>query len=350
MKTVTAIALSLLLHVQAGAQDLPPPPPPPADDVPLPPPPVAAPAKGKATSPGGPAPSAAAPAAAAASGGPAAKPRRHPDPPGTIGEGPLAPAGSMGAPIQPDERLGNWSFALGSGIGMRSGGYDKATTTVLLYFGGQADGLWTEGTAQAARVRLRMFTGGDGSLFLPSEGEVEGAYMLGRREFRFVLARLEAGRYPGLAVQTLVQASTIPSVEGVLSAAGDKVRLFYNVAPVEAAYVWYVNDAHLNTSDGFVNENRNVEAATALRVRATFLVPPAVLLSVEGDYMRMWGPGDQYKALEASAGFALLDKTVLLDVLVRWESYTRRSNASATTSTMETSDQLIGLVSATLVL
>ena len=164
---------------------------------------------------------------------------------------------------------------------------------MLLYFAGQADGLWTEGTAMAARLRLRMFTGGDGTLFVPSEGEVEGAYMLGRREFRFVLARLEAGRYPGLAVQTLVQAATIPSVEGVVSLAGDKVRLFYGVTPVEAAYVWYLGSAHLDTSAGFTNENRNVEAATAVRLRATFLVPPSVLLSVQGDYMRMWGPGDQ---------------------------------------------------------
>ena len=57
------------------------------------------------------------------------------------------------------------------------------------------------------------------------------------------------------------------------------------------------------------------------------MVPPSVLLSVQGDFMRMWGPGDQLKSVEGSAGFALLDKTVLLDVLLRWESYTRRSNA-----------------------
>ncbi len=322
MKTAVALSISLLCAGEALAQELPPPPPP-SDDAP------------RATPAG------------------ASKAQRHKDPPGTIGEGPLAPAGVMGAPIQPEEQVSNWSLALGSGVAGRWGGYQlqagKPNASVLLYIGAQADGLWTEGTAQAARLRLRMFTGGDGVIFLPSEGEFEAAYMLGRREFRFVLARAEVARYPGLAVQALVQAATIPSVEGVFSAAGDKARLFYSVAPVEAVYVWYYGkDAHITHSATASNENAGVEAATAARLRATFMVPPSLLLSVQGDYMKMWGPGDQYKTVEASAGYALLDKTVLLDVLMRWESYTRRSQALP--GTMQTADQLIGMASATLVL
>jgi hypothetical protein len=137
----------------------------------------------------------------------------------------------------------------------------------------------------------------------------------------------------------------------VLASAGDKVRVFYNVTPVEAAYVWYVNDAHITHSPTTTNENAGVEPATAVRLRATFLVPPAVLLSVLADYMRMWGPGDQFKSVEGSAGFAVLEKTVLLDLMVRWESYTRRSNdPSLPPGSMVTSDQLLALVSATLVL
>lgn len=341
MKTVIAIALSLSVSASAAAQDLPPPPPPPADDVPLPPPPTPRPA----ARPGGP--------VTATPGALAAKPRRHQDPPGVIGEGPLAPGGVMAAPIHPDERFGNWSLAIASGVAGRWGGYQlqagKPNASVLLYLGAQADGLWTEGTAQAARLRLRMFTGGDGMIFLPSEGEFEAAYMLGRREFRFVLVRAEVARYPGLAVQVLAQASTIPSVEGVISLAGDKVRLFYGVTPVEAAYVWYYGkDAHITHSLTATNENAGAEAATAVRLRATFMVPPSVLLSVQGDFMRMWGPGDQLSSVEGSAGFALLDKTVLLDVLLRWESYTRRSKL--TPGAMETADQLIGMATATLVL
>ncbi len=325
MKTAVALSLSLLCAGEALAQELPPPPPPPSDEAP----------------------------GATAAG--ARKAQRHEDPPGTIGEGPLAPAGVMGAPIQPEEQVSNWSMALGSGLAGRWGGYQlqagKPNASVLLYFGGQADGLWTEGTAQAARLRLRMFAGGDGLLLVPSEGEVEAAYMLGPREFRFVLGRGELARYPGLAVQALVQAATIPSVEGVISFGGDKARLFYAVAPVEAAYVWYYGKAHLETADGFTNENRGVEAATAVRLRATFLIPPAVLLSVQGDLLRMWGPGDQYKTVEASAGFSLLEKTVMLDVLVRWESYTRRGNdVTRPPGSMERSDQIIAMASATLVL
>ncbi len=343
MKTVVAIALSLSVSAHAAAQDLPPPPPPPADEVPLPPPPAPG-SRGQATPPTPGAPPAL-----------ADRPRRHQDPPGVIGEGPLAPGGAMAAPIHPDERFGNWSLAIASGVAGRWGGYQlqdgKPNAAVLLYLGAQADGLWAEGTAQAARLRLRMFTGGDGMIFLPSEGEFEAAYMLGRREFRFVLARAEVARYPGLAVQVLAQASTIPGVEGVISLAGDRARLFYGVTPVEAAYVWYYGKAHLTTIDGFTNENRGVEAATAVRLRATFMVPPSVLLSVQGDYMRMWGPGDQFRSVEGSAGYALLDKTVLLDVLLRWESYTRRSSSTTLPpGSMETADQLIGMASATLVL
>lgn len=342
MKTVVAIALSLSVSAHAAAQDLPPPPPPPADEVALPPPPTPRPA----TRPRG-------TAAPTTPGTLTAKPQRHQDPPGVIGEGPLAPGGVMGAPIHPDERFGNWSLALASGVAGRWGGYQlqagKPNASVLIYLGAQADGLWTEGTAQAARLRLRLFTGGDGMIFVPSEGEFEAAYMLGRREFRFVLARAELARYPGLAVQVLAQASTIPSIEGSISIAGDKVRLFYGVTPVEAAYVWYYGrDAHIDHTPTATNENAGVEAATAVRLRTTFMVPPSVLLSVQGDYMRMWGPADELRSVEGSAGYALLDKTVLLDVLLRWESYTRRSKL--TPGTMVTSDQLIGMATATLVL
>lgn len=342
----TTVALALLIAGHAAAEDLPPPPPPPADDVALPPP-----------APRGPwSPSPAATAApqggSPAPGTAAARPAGQQDPPGVIGDGPVAPAGVMGAPLRPAPEAGAWSTSIASGVAGRWGGYQlqssKPNASVLLYFGGQADGAWAEGTARAARLRLRMFTGGDGMLFLPSEGELEAAYMLGRSEFRFVLGRIEMGRYPGLAVQTLVQAATVPSVEGAFSLAGDKVRVFYGVTPVEAAYVWYEGGAHITSSPGTTSENAGVQAATAVRLRATFLVPPALLLSLQGDYMRMWGPNDQFKSAEASAGYALLDKTVLLDVLVRWESYTRRSGDAS--GTMVKSDQLIGMASATLVL
>jgi hypothetical protein len=264
---------------------------------------------------------------------------------------PMASAGAPGAPLQP-EVSDAWALSLASGLAGRWGGYpvQPGTTnaSALLHFGAQADGLWSRGTAQAARLRLRLFTGGDGTLFLPSEGEFEAAYLLGRREFRFALARIEVARHPGLALQALVQASTLPSVEGLVSVAGDQVRIFYGVMPVEAAYVWYHGAAHIPRSPAARSETASAAAASAVRLRATWLFPPAILLSVQGDFMRMWGPGDVFQAVEGSAGVALLDRTLLLDLLVRWEAYTRRGRS--TPRSMETDDQLMGMASATLVL
>jgi hypothetical protein len=264
---------------------------------------------------------------------------------------PMAGAGAPGAPLQPEPGA-PWAVSLASGVAGRWGGEriqpDKPNATVLLSFGAQADGLWGGGIAQAARLRLRLFTGGDGILFVPSDGEFEAAYLLGRREFRFALGRIELARHPGLALEALVQASTLPSVEGLVDLDGDRVRLFYGVMPVEAAYVWYAGGAHLTGSPTARAENATVEAASAVRLRATFQVPPRVQLSAHGDFMRMWGPGDQRAALEGSAGLALLDRTLLLELLVRWDHYTRRGRGAP--GAMEAASQLMAVVGATLVL
>jgi hypothetical protein len=346
MKTVFALALALSLAAPAAAQDLPPPPPPPADDIPLPPPPVPrAPAAGATP--------ATTPATGSATTTPAAKPKpkRHQDPPGLIGEGPIAPAGAQGALLLPDEEVSHWSLALASGLSGRWGGYqlqsDQPNASVLLYFGGQADGLWTEGLGTAARFRARLYTGGEGTLFLPSDGDLEAAWMVGRREFRFVVGRLEVARATGLAVQTLAQLSSLPSVEGNISLGGDKARLYYNLTPVEMAYVVYYGGAHVTASPGVSTETLSPEAATALRGRLTFLVPPSVLLSLQGDFMQMWSSHDRLKAAELDLGFAVLEKTVLIDLSLRWESYTRRDAQNP--GSQATSDQFLGLASATLV-
>jgi hypothetical protein len=349
MRTIFALALALALAGPAAAQELPPPPPP-SDDLPLPPPPP--PPAGPASA--SPATATPVPPPAGAAAAPAAKPKakRHQDPPGVIGEGPIAPAGAQGALLLPDEEVSHWSLALASGLSGRWGGYpvggeNVANSSVLLYFGGQADGLWTEGYGTAARFRARLYTGGEGTLFLPSDGDLEAAWMVGRREFRFVIGRLEVGRYSGLAVQTLAQLSSLPSVEGNISFGGDKARLYYNLTPVELAYVWYYGGAHIVNSAAQQNENAAPEAATALRARLTFMVPPSVLLSLQGDYMQMWDSHDRLKAAELDAGYAVLDKTVLIDLSLRWESYTRRDNANP--GAQATSDQFLGMASATLV-
>jgi hypothetical protein len=340
------LALALATPAWAGAQEvLPPPPLPPSDELTrdLPPPTVrpAPRTPARRDEPPRPVPATARPYAAAT----------EPPPRGTIGEGPLTAAGSIGAPLHPDELRDNWRYSLASGVIGRFGGIQisdtKANSSVLLYFGGQADGVWTE-EGRAARLRLRLLTGGEQIVFIPSDGEIEAAYMLGRREFRFVLGRAEVARYTGLAIQSLVQLATLPSVEGSFPVAADKVRVFYAVAPVELAYVWYAGDRHLlRSKTGTSAETERPDAATAARLRLTFNVPPAVLLSLEGELLKFWGSVDMLTAAEASAGVALLDRTVLLNIALRWEGYTRRANLPGAPAA--SADQFLGMAAATLV-
>lgn len=303
--------LSALAALPAFPQEaLPPPPPPPSvEPAPLPPPP--------------------------APGTPAPRPGEHrprsavaPKKPGTIGEAPVAPAGSQAAPLHPDETFSHWRFALATGVASKFGGMqlhlDKENPTVLLYFGGQADGLWTEGYGQAARIRFRMFTGGETEIYVPSDGDAEAAYMIGRREFRFVIGRLEVGRYPALAIQVLAQFATLPCFEGSLSLAGDTMRLYYYLSPIEAAFVRYFGRAHIQHRAGWPNEADRPVAASTGRLRYTVLLPPAVLLSLQGDLVKMWQKPDLLLSAEGSLGYQALEQSAIFNVALRWNAYTRR--------------------------
>jgi len=330
-----ALGALAALAAPARAQEvLPPPPPPPADE--------ATPAR---------------PAGDPRRDGPAAprEPRRAASPSTVIGEAPVAPAGSMGSPLKPDEQVYAWKFSLASGVIGRFGGYqlhtDQENAGLLLYFGGQADGQWTEGYGRAARLRVRLMTGGERVIFVPSDGEVEAAFMLGRPELRFVVGRVEVARYTGLALQALAQVATLPSFEGTLSAAGDKVRFFYSISPVEMAWVSYYNRAHIRHTAALATETDHPDAASSFRARATFVVPPAVLLSLEGDFLKFWGSADMLTAAEASASFAVLEKSVLIAFSARWEAFRRRDNGDGggTPGASITADQFLGMASATLV-
>ncbi len=323
---VVAAALAAALPALAQ-EDLPPPPPPPAD-VPLPPPPA-----GMRPTPRGEEPTA---------------PRVAPAPAGSrqesgvIGEGPIAPAGSQAAPLHPDERLSHWRSSLATGVAGRFGGMqldkDRENNAVLLYFGAQADGLWTEGMGRAARLRLRMFTGGETEVYVPSDGEVEAAFMIGRREFRFVLGRTEVGRYPGLGIQAIGQLATLPCFEGSLPLVGDTMRLYYYVSPVEAAWVRYYGDAHIRATDAWASESHLPVAATSARLRWTTLLPPSVLLTLQGDLLKMWSKADLLLSAEGSLGYQVLERSVVFNVAVRWDSYTRRGltlDSSATDAEMK---------------
>lgn len=334
MTRTAAVLLAALAALPAAAQDdLPPPPPPPSSDAPWdappPPPPVPAPRPAPADAPPG-----------------ARAPRR-----GTIGDGPVAAAGAPGSTLHPDEEVSNWRYALASGVAGRWGGMQLSSTkensTVMLYFGGQADGQWTAGPkwGRAARLRLRLLTGGEDLLFLPSDGEVEAAYMIGRPEFRFVIGRVEASRYPALGLQVMGQLATLPSFEGSVALAGDRMRLYYYVSPVEMAYVYYYGGAHVRNSAAWHTESDRPSAASAFRLRYTALVPPSVLLSLEGDYVRFWGQPDTLLSGEGSVGYSVLDNSVLFDATIRWDNYTRRGVLA---NTQETASQVMILATATL--
>jgi hypothetical protein len=262
----------------------------------------------------------------------------------------VAAAGSPAAPRHPDEQVSHWRYSLASGVLGRWNGFqldpDRANSGTLLYFGGQADGLWTEGFGHSVRLRLRLLAGGERVIFLPSDGEAEAAYMIGRREFRFVVGRVEVARAPGLALQLLGQVATLPCFEGSVSLASDRVRLYYYISPVEMAWRWYYDRAHIDHQRGWSTEVDHPEAASAFRARVTFLLPPSVLLSLQGDYVKMWGAVDQLVGFEASAGFGILDQSVLFNAAMRWESFARRGLVP---SSSESVDQFQGFIVATLV-
>jgi hypothetical protein len=217
----------------------------------------------------------------------------------------------------------------------------------MLYFGGQADGLWTEGYGRGARFRVRMMTGGENVIFVPSDGDIEGAFMLGRREFRFVAGRVEAARHSALGIQTLLQAATFPSVEGSISFKEDTMRVSYFVAPVEASWAYYRGDNHITHGDAARQEHVNVFPATAARVRFTGVAPPAVLLTLQADFFKMWGVSDLLASVEGSAGFAALENTVLFNVVLRWDHSSLRGPEK---NSSHAYDQMLGMIAATLLL
>jgi len=331
-----AFTLALALAAPGAAQEsLPPPPPPPAPAnepgaLPPPPPPrddAAPPRRSRdASRPG---------------------PERKP---GTIGEAPIAPAGSQAAPLHPDESFSHWRVSLASGVTGKFGGMQleaaRENPGVLLYFAGQADGLWTEGYGQAVRLRARMFTGGENEIYVPSDGDAEAAYMIGRREFRFVIGRLEVGRYPALGIQVLAQLATLPCFEGSLSLAGDTMRLYYYLSPVEASFVRYYGGAHIEHTAGWPTESDRPVAASAGRLRYTVLLPPSVLLSLQGDLMTMWKKADLLASAEGTLGYQVLDQSAVFNVAIRWNSYTRRGLA---VETHETESEVLLLAVASLV-
>ncbi|HEY6099856.1 MAG TPA: hypothetical protein VIW03_10525 [Anaeromyxobacter sp.] len=257
--------------------------------------------------------------------------------PGTIGAAPVVPAGSQAAPLQPDESVSHWRYSIATGVAGKFGGMrlDPARRNpgVLIYVAGQADGLWTSAHRQAVRLRYRLFTGGETEIFVPSDGDLEAAYTIGRPEFRFVMGRFEAGRYPAIGIEVLAQLGTLPCFEGSLPLAGDTMRLYYFLSPVEASFVRYHGAAHVPHSAAWATESDRPVAASTGRLRYTLLLPAAMLISLQGDLVKLWRTADLLAAVEGSIGYQALDRTAVFNLSLRWNSYTRRGLAPETSET-----------------
>lgn len=266
-------------------------------------------------------------------------------------DAPVAPAGSQVSPLLPDEAVSHGRLSLATGVAGRLGGMrlDAARENpfLLLFFAGQADGLWSGSSGQSARLRFRLFTGGERDIYVPSDGEAEAAYTLGRREFRFVMARVEAGRYPAIGLDVLAQAATLPSIEGSLLLAGEAMRLHYAAFPVEASFVRYHGAWHVPHSAAWPSESDRPVAASAARLRWTLLLPRALAVSVQGDFLKLWRMADLLLAGEAGIGWQTLERTALFSLSVRWNGYTRRGLAP---DTSEAASEVLLVAGATLAL
>jgi hypothetical protein len=270
-------------------------------------------------------------------------------PPAPGPEAPIAPPGAQLSPLPADDGASPWRFGLTTGVAGWTGGRQSSAAhddrPVLLQFGGQADGAWPEGHGQAVRLRFRLFTGRESDIYVPSDVEVEGAYLVGRPEFRFVLGRVEVARYPGLAVQALLQAGTLPCFDGTVSLAGDTMELSYFVSPVELAWVRYIGRDHLTHVPGWNTEDDRPSAATAARLRDTLFLVGRLAASIQVDLVKLWSRPDLLLGLEGTIGWQLPRQPVALHVGARFQSYTRRGLAKDTTAS---SGELMGFVTASL--
>jgi hypothetical protein len=245
----------------------------------------------------------------------------------TEGEDRVAPAGSPAAAASLADGWAGWRGSLATGVTGKLGGMrlerEHRNSRVLVYIGAQADGALGARARQAARVRLRLFTGGEGSIYVPSEGDAEAAYTFGSPGLRLVVGRVELARYPTLAIETLAQVSTLPCFEGSVPLGGG-VRLHYFLSPVEGAWVYYYGGAHVPHRAGWASESDRPSAASAARLRYSVTLPADLVLSVQGELMKMWRRADLFLAAEGSLGYPVLQRSAMLNVLVRWSGYERR--------------------------
>ena len=300
MRVLTSI-LALALAAPAGAQEScrrRPPPPSSNEAIPAPPPPAAG-AAGRAGSHA---------SRATAAGRAPASPRRA----GTIGEAPVAPAGSQAAPLHPDEASSHWRYSLATGVTGKFGGMQltnaRENPGVLLYFGGAGGrpldgGLRPGGAAppaacsRAARPRSTC----------RRTARSRRAYMIGRREFRFVIGRLRdraatrrsrsrRSRSSGRCRASRARCRSPRTRCGSTTSCRPSRRRGSTTTAARTS----------RTARPWATESDRPAAASAGRLRYTVLLPPSVLLSLQGDLVKMWQKADLLLAVEGSLGYQVL--------------------------------------------
>ncbi|ACL67508.1 conserved hypothetical protein [Anaeromyxobacter dehalogenans 2CP-1] len=237
------------------------------------------------------------------------------------------PAAAQPLPAPGD--VEGWTAGLSTGVAGRFGGFEidpgEHNPPFLILVGARAEGWFPGRLSQAVRLRARVLAGGEDRIFVPSDGELEAAWAIGYPEFRFVLGRVEAARAPGLALQSLVQLGTLPSVEGNVTV-GYQARLDYLAAPVEMVHVRYRGRAHLPGA-GATTESEQVHAASAARLRYTVEYPAGPILSVQAEALKLWEKPDLLAAAEGSVGWAAFGRAVVFEAVARWQGFTRRAPA-----------------------
>lgn len=241
----------------------------------------------------------------------------------------LAAAPAAAQPLPAPGDVDGWAAGLSTGVAGRFGGFEidagDHNPPFLILVGARAEGWFPGRLSQAVRLRARVLAGGEDRIFVPSDGELEAAWAIGYPEFRFVLGRVEVARAPGLALQTLLQLGTLPSVEGNVTV-GYQARVDYLVAPVEMVHVRYLGRAHLPGAGG-TTESEQVHAASAARVRYTVEYPAGPILSAQAEALKLWEKPDLLVAAEGSAGWAAFGRAVVFEAVARWQAFTRRAPA-----------------------
>ncbi len=102
------------------------------------------------------------------------------------------------------------------------------------------------------------------------------------------------------------------------------MRVDWFLSPIEAAWVRYRGAARVPSQPGWPSEADAVSAATAARVRVSGVFVPSVIVSAQGDLVKLWQRPDLLLSLEGSLGWEVLRRAATLGLTLRVDEFTRR--------------------------